>query len=77
MGFLAGGCVVGPTVNVMAKDLYSAYLEWCQDVSQEPLLQRSFGMRLTELGFQRRRRGRGRHWWLGVGLADAEEEGLA
>ena len=31
--------------------------------------QRSFGMQLTAMGFQRRRRGRGKHWWDGIKLA--------
>jgi hypothetical protein len=66
--FVETRCVVSSKELIIAKDLYDAYMDWCQEVSQEPLAQRSFGMRLTTLGFQRRRRGRGRHWWLGVGL---------
>jgi hypothetical protein len=66
--FVGARCVVSAEELIIAKDLYNAYVDWCQEMGQEPLVQRSFGMRLTTLGFQRRRRGRGRHWWLGVGL---------
>jgi hypothetical protein len=66
--FVGARCVISPEELIIAKDLYNAYVDWCQEMGQEPLVQRSFGMKLTTLGFQRRRRGRGRHWWLGVGL---------
>jgi hypothetical protein len=66
--FVGTRCVISSEKLIIAKDLYNAYVEWCRETGQEPLVQRSFGMRLTTLGFQRRRRGRGRHWWLGVGL---------
>ena len=37
-------------------------------LGREPLPQRTFGMQLTAQGFQRRRRGKGKHWWTGIGL---------
>lgn len=67
--FLDQRCVTSPKALIIAKDLYSAYSAWCQSRGQEPLVQRSFGMKLTGMGFQRRRRGRGHHWWLGIELA--------
>ena len=66
--FVAARCQVGDDALIIAKDLYQAYLDWCRETGQEPLPQRSFGMQLTAQGFQRRRRGKGRHWWTGVGL---------
>ncbi|MCH8351854.1 MAG: hypothetical protein IIB29_16510, partial [Chloroflexi bacterium] len=45
--------------------------DWCRETGQTALVQRSFGMRLTQLGFTRRRRGRGRHWWQGIALANS------
>ena len=66
--FLANCSVVGSAEMVIAKELYATYENWCRGEGQEPLGQRSFGMRLTGLGFERRRRGRGRHWWVGIGL---------
>ena len=66
--FLDHCCVTSPSALIIAKDLYSAYGAWCQSRGREPLVQRSFGMKLTGMGFQRRRRGRGHHWWVGIDL---------
>jgi uncharacterized peroxidase-related enzyme len=51
-----------------ARDLYIAYLRWCDENRQSPLLQSNLGIGLGALGFRRRRRGHGRHWWLGIAL---------
>lgn len=67
--FIASRCVIDPGGLVMAKDLYGSYLTWCNEIGASPLPQRSFGMRLTECGFKRKRMGRGRHWWQGIELA--------
>ena len=55
-----------------ARDLYIAYLRWCDENRQSPLLQSNFGIGLTGLGFRRRRRGHGRHWWLGIALKNSD-----
>ncbi len=68
--FVSACGVVAPEAMIIAKELYCDYLTWCRETGQEPLSQRSFGMRLTGLGFERKRRGRGRHWWVGLGLAE-------
>ena len=68
--FVAVRCELGPNCRSLAGDLYNGYVAWCQENGQSPLPQRSFGMRLTDLGLERRRRGRGKHWWEGVRLAD-------
>lgn len=66
--FVASRCAVGPDALIIAKDFYQAYIDWCQEQGKAPLPQRTFGMQLTAQGFQRRRRGKGKHWWTGVGL---------
>ena len=66
--FIQDKCVMDPEAHAMAKDLYDRYLDWCRDKEHEPLVQRNFGIQLTRLGFERKRRGRGRHWWRGVRL---------
>ena len=66
--FLADRCLVGDDARVIAKGLYQAYIDWCRERDEDPLAQRSFGMQLTAQGFQRQRRGKGRHWWMGVSL---------
>ena len=66
-------CDVGESNLVLAKDLYLAFQEWCRDTGQNDVSQRSFGMQLTGLGFQRRRRGRGKHRWDGIKLTTSAQ----
>jgi hypothetical protein len=68
--FVDAECLVDLGAQAMAKDLYTGYRDWCQGTDRTPLAQRSFGIQLTNLGFARKRRGRGRHWWQGIGLAE-------
>jgi hypothetical protein len=70
--FVAASCLVNSQEMIIAKDLYEAYVRWCQREGYEIMAQRSFGMRLTALGFERRRRGKGRHWWMGVALTERQ-----
>ena len=75
--FVAARCELGPDCRTLAGDLYGGYVAWCQENDQPPLSQRSFGMRLTDLGLERKRRGRGKHWWEGVRLAAVAGQELA
>ncbi len=70
--FLDTCCEVGDEYRSPAKDLYACYLEWCNETGRAAAPQRSFGMCLSGMGLQRRRRGRGKHWWEGVRLAAAQ-----
>ena len=72
--FIETRCVVDPEARTIAKDLYADYLSWCRDTEQSALVQRGFGIQLTKLGFTRKRRGRGHHWWLGIELAKGESK---
>ena len=67
--FIADRCDTGPHCRSLAGELYAGYVEWCRQAARTPASQRSFGLRLSGLGHQRRRRGRGRHWWEGLALA--------
>jgi hypothetical protein len=71
--FIGAQCMAGPEARCTAKELYAGYVDWCRDTGRVPVVQRSFGMGLTKLGFNRRRRGRGRHWWEGIELAVASD----
>ena len=64
--FLEANCVMEPESYTIAGELFYGYVAWCQDTGQTPLVQRSFGIQLTRLGFIRKRRGRGKHWWKGL-----------
>ena len=69
--FVEETCVVGDEEMVLAGDLFNSYVEWCGAQGAEPVGQRRFGMYLTAAGLERKRRGRGKHWWMGVGLKGA------
>ena len=69
--FVAARCAVNEDALIIAKEFYQAYIDWCKEQGRQPLPQRTFGMQLTAQGFQRRRRGKGKHWWVGVGLLAA------
>lgn len=56
-----------------ARALYIAFLRWCDENDQQPLRQRDFGMNLSEMGFVRQRKARGRHWWLGIALSSNDD----
>ncbi|MCH7979013.1 MAG: peroxidase-related enzyme [Acidobacteria bacterium] len=66
--FVEECCETADGQAATAKELYIAYLRWCDENDQQPLRQRDFGMNLTEMGFLRQRRARGRHWWIGIAL---------
>ena len=66
--FVAERCETGEGKRVLAGELYAGFLEWQRNAGQDPVSQRSFGMRLTALGLRRKRRGHGKHWWEGIRL---------
>lgn len=53
--FLDTCCHVEPDATATARELYGAYKQWCDDTGEHKLSQKSFGTRLTERGFERRR----------------------
>lgn len=75
--FVNTRCELGERLRSTAKDLYASYVGWCNETGKQPVAQRSFGMRLTSLGLERRRRGRGKHWWEGIRLVDRPELAIA
>ncbi len=72
--FIVERCDLGSQNLSLAKDLYAGFQEWCRETGQDDVSQRSFGMQLTTMGLQRRRRGRGKHWWDGIRLAGSTEK---
>ena len=71
--FVGEQCDLGSMNLVLAKELYAGFQAWCRETGQDDISQRSFGMQLTAMGFQRRRRGRGKHWWDGIRLLAVSE----
>ena len=68
--FISQCCTVATLESTTARDLYISYLRWSDDHGEPALLQRNFGMQLTQLGYRRSRRSGGRHWWQGIGLKE-------
>ena len=69
--FVVERCELGDGRRMLAGELYAGFLGWCNDTGLDPVSQRAFGMRLTNLGLRRKRRGHGKHWWEGIRLAEA------
>jgi putative DNA primase/helicase len=72
--FLADCCVVHRNARVKASELYHIYTQWCEDNGEHVENQRSFGMRLSERGFERCKV-KGLGWWRGIGIAVQEDDG--
>lgn len=66
--WLADCCVINKRAEAKAADLYKSYCDWCDANGEKPESQRSFGLRLTERGLDRRRGTAGAHRWFGIGL---------
>jgi putative DNA primase/helicase len=49
--FVADCCVVAEEAQEGASELYQACRRWCEENGESPETQRTFGIRLTELGF--------------------------
>jgi phage/plasmid-associated DNA primase len=71
--FVGECCKTGDERSATAKDLYIAYLRWCDENDNLTLRQRDFGMNLSGMGFLRQRRAGGRHWWFGIGMTPKNE----
>ena len=68
--FIEDCCLVGPNYRTKASDLYEAYKRWCDQQGVMHTIQRTWGMALTERGYERKRGTAGAHWWVGLGLTD-------
>ena len=64
--FVADVCSTGAEAMSPAGDLYASYAQWCLDQGYLAHSQRKFGLELRAHGYERKRRGKGKHWWLGV-----------
>jgi putative DNA primase/helicase len=64
--FLQECCVAGQHARVKASHLYDAYRKWCDASGEMPMVQRNFGLRLSERGFQRYTNNGS--WWRGLGV---------
>lgn len=68
--WIADCCVVQKVAEASAADLYRSYTQWREQNGEHPETQTSFGLRLTERGFVRKKSGIVR--WLGIGLLSSD-----
>jgi putative DNA primase/helicase len=70
--FIEDRCIVRRDAVAQATPLYKEYRMWCDDTGERPETQKTFGMRLTERGFESARSSsgvnKGRKVWHGIGL---------
>ena len=59
--FVEECCKTGDDRSATARELYIAYLRWCDENDKQTLRQRDFGMNLSGVGFLRQRRAGGHH----------------
>jgi len=64
--FIEESCLVSPTVQAKASDLYDAYKKWCEASGEYAVTLAAFGNRLEEQGFTRHKAGT--IWRRGIGL---------
>lgn len=71
--FYAECCHFGPTTQATPTQLYDAYKVWAGSNGQPVMTQTAFGIELGKKGLVRNKDGRGRRFWVGIGvLEDAE-----
>ena len=67
-------CVTGESVQVRARQLYSAYKTWAEQGGEQPVTGTKFGERIAEK-YQRQQDARGRIY-IGIELVGSAMEGL-
>ena len=68
--FLGERCETGIGRRILAGELYADFVSWCEAKEVDAISQRAFGLCLRAAGLTRKRRGHGKHWWMGVGLVE-------
>lgn len=72
--FLKERCALEPEAETTARDLYDAYLVWCEEVGvDKPISKIDFGRRLGERG-PRQRRTKSDRRWVGIRLLSVTEQ---
>ena len=64
--FISDACATGGKAMTLAGELYTCYARWCLDNGYLAVSQRKFGLELAAGGYERKRRGKGKHWWMGL-----------
>jgi putative DNA primase/helicase len=65
--FLKDRCILRPEAKVSRRELFEAYVSWCQENGQPPAASRSFVAGMREKGFKECRGGpKGLRGWAGI-----------
>ena len=67
-GFLADCCLIREDAEVRSKNLYEAYLEWCENNGEKAISQTALGLKFVERGFEKKKFSGGFNGWKGIGL---------
>lgn len=73
--FLKTFCYVDPGAKVQAGILYDTYKSWCGMNQVEPVTQTAFGMKMTELQYEKKRTAKGLFFYHGIGLLQSNAVG--
>jgi putative DNA primase/helicase len=71
--FLKERCVQKKELMIRIRELYKAYVEWCDENNEHAVSERFFTMRLKEMGFEQARTAEAR-FWAGIGLTISNEK---
>jgi putative DNA primase/helicase len=66
--FLEDCCVIGPTNQVIKKNLYDEYEKWTEDNGERKISKKMFGIRLKEKGFDSYSGTGNVQNWIGIGI---------
>ena len=65
--FLKERCIQGIDYSIRIRELYKAYVDWCDENNEHAVSERFFSGRLKDMGFEQGRTADSR-FWLGIGL---------
>lgn len=71
--FLAECCARGPHYRIKAGAIYGGYRDWCKRTGETEVKQRTFGMAMTERGFERQ--DNNGIWYVGLDLRSELKDG--
>ena len=72
--FIAERCVIAEGERVAATELYNAYKAWIPETGERVMTKKQLGQRLQERGFVSVKGAQGRRYWVGLRLAQDDDE---
>ena len=72
--FIAERCVIAEGERVAATEIYNAYKAWIPETGERVMTKKQLGQRLQERGFVSVKGAQGRRYWVGLRLAQDDDE---